>query len=467
LEQNSPQNRRSFLRNSGLSTSVLALGPLLANVATEAAAAASPGGKFDFDTPLNRLGTDSGHWDLPKREEHMSRIVAGMGIADMDFRCAPAVMAAIARRMQHDNWGYIDLGSPGPEAFTQSIIDWNKRRHGINVMRPDNMAISTGVHTSLAAALRAVAPPGSKVLMTTPMYSDFYADLVFTKTVPNESLMTYVNGKYEIDWDDLERRMTPDTKAMILCNPQNPTGNVWTKNELARIGELCLKHKIVVLSDEIHADFVANGHKFTPFSTLDSKDVVHNSITLSSANKSFSLPGLPIAWFFSTNPDLFQRVAANDRPDLNVLAMIAHQAVYTGGEGWLNQCVDYIDGNQDFANQYIKANIPMLKVGQKPEGTYLIWADATAVAEKIDAQKLADLENKKPQPISEWTGKRTVVTSSDIVGHWFARNAYVKINSGSDYGKGGANHMRVNIATARPTLKAALDSMANALKNLA
>ena len=450
-----------------MGTSVLALGPLLASVATEAAAAASPGGKFDFDTPLNRLGTDSDHWDLPMREEHMTRIVAGMGVADMDFRCAPAILAAIARRMQHENWGYIDLDSPGPQAFTQSIIDWNRRRHGINVMRPDNMAISTGVHTCLAAALRAVAPPGSKVLMTTPMYSDFYADLVFTGTVPNESLMTYVNGKYEIDWDDLERRMTPDTKAMILCNPQNPTGNVWTKNELARIGELCLKHKIVVLSDEIHADFVSKGHKFTAFSTLDSKEVVGNSITLSSANKSFSLPGLPIAWYFSTNPELFQRTAAYDRPDLNVLGMAAHQAVYAAGEDWLNQCVDYIDGNHDFANQYIKANIPMLKVGQKPEGTYLVWLDATAVAEKIDAQKLADLENKKPQPISKWTGKKTIVSTSDIVGHWFARNAYVKINSGSNFGKGGANHMRMNIATARPTLKAALDSMASALKKIA
>src|SRR5262249_12359537 len=150
-------------------------------------------------------------------------------------RCAPSIMAALARRMQHENWGYIDLGSKGPQSFKQSIVDWNRRRHGMQALTPDNLIISTGVHTSLVAALRAVAPRGSKVLMTTPMYSDFYADLVFTGTVPNESQMNYANGEYEIDWDDLERRMTPDTKAMILCNPQNPTGNVWTRDELARI----------------------------------------------------------------------------------------------------------------------------------------------------------------------------------------------------------------------------------------
>ena len=459
-----PQDRRSFLRNSGLGTSVLALGPLLAGV--EAEAATAPAGSFDFNTPFNRLGTDSVHWDQPVRDEKMSKIVAGMGVADMDFRCAPVIMAGLAKRMRHENWGYTDEGAPGPEAFRQSIIDWNHRRHGITVMRPDNMGLSTGVHTSIAAALRAVAPPGSKVLMTTPMYGDFYADLVFTGTHPTESQMIYADGKYQIDWDDLERRMTPDTKAMILCNPQNPTGNVWTKAELTRIGELCLKHKIVVLSDEIHADFVTKGHKFTAFSTLDSKEVVANSITLSSANKSFSLPGLPLAWFFSTNPDLFQRMAAQDRPDMNVMGMAAHQAVYSGGEQWLNQCVDYIDANHDFANQYIKANIPMLKVGQKPEGTYLVWLDAGAVSERIGAQALADAENKKPQPISRWTGKTNVVTPTDIISHWFAKNAYVKINPGTTYGKGAANCMRMNIATARPTLKAALDSMAGALKRL-
>ncbi len=462
------QDRRSFLTGAGRGASVLALAPLLAGVTTQAASAAPTGGKYDFDTPYNRLGTDSVHWDLPKRTEHMSKIIAGMGVADMDFRCAPSIMAGLRKRMEHENWGYVDMDAPGPAAFMQGIIDWNKRRYGINVINHDNLGIGTGVHSGLVAALRAFAPKGSKVLMITPIYNGFYYDLPFTDTVANESEMKYVNGKYQIDWDDLEHRASmPDTKTMILCNPNNPTGNVWTKEELNRIGELCLKHKVVVLSDEIHCDFVTKGQKYTPISTLDNKDIVNNSITFKSGSKSYSLAGMKCAWFFSTNPELFKRTAAKDRADLNTLGMIAEQSAYAGGEDWLNQCVAYIDSNHDFTQQYIKQNIPMLKVGQKPEGTYLTWLDTSAVVEKIGAQKMADAENKKPQPISMLTGKPTVVTVDDIVGHWFAKNAFVALNPGNTYGKGGLNHMRMNIATARPTLKAALDSMSGALKNLA
>jgi cystathionine beta-lyase len=470
LEQNlkTVHDRRSFLRNAGLSGGVLALGPLAASIAASSeASAASSGGKYDFDTPYNRVGTDCVKWDEPLRDEHMSHIVAGMGIADMDFRAAPSITAALKKRMEHENWGYMDMGAPGPKAFTQGIIDWNKRRYGINVINHDNLGITTGVHSGIMAALRAYAPPGSKLLMATPIYNGFYYDVMGSKLIANESLMHYTNGQYEIDWDDLERRMTPDTKVTLLCNPQNPVGRAWTKEELTRYGELCLKHNVKVLADEIHCDFVMKGQKYTPFSTLDDKKIVANSITFKSGSKSFSLAGMKCAWFFTTNPDMYKEVSFWNRADLSTLGMIAEQAAYAGGEDWLNQCVDYIDANHDFTNQYIKANIPMIKVGNKPQGTYLTWLDVTAVADKIGAQKMADAENKKPQPISMLTNKPTVVTSEDMVGHWFAKNAYVALNPGNTYGLGGHNHMRMNIATSRKTLKAALDSMAGALKNLA
>ncbi len=470
MEQNlkTVHDRRSFLRNAGLSGGVLALGPLAASIAASSeASAASSGGKYDFDTPYNRVGTDCVKWDEPLRDEHMSHIVAGMGIADMDFRAAPSITAALKKRMEHENWGYMDMGAPGPKAFTQGIIDWNKRRYGINVINHDNLGITTGVHSGIMAALRAYAPPGSKLLMATPIYNGFYYDVMGSKLIANESLMHYTNGQYEIDWDDLERRMTPDTKVTLLCNPQNPVGRAWTKEELTRYGELCLKHNVKVLADEIHCDFVMKGQKYTPFSTLDDKKIVANSITFKSGSKSFSLAGMKCAWFFTTNPDMYKEVSFWNRADLSTLGMIAEQAAYAGGEDWLNQCVDYIDANHDFTNQYIKANIPMIKVGNKPQGTYLTWLDVTAVADKIGAQKMADAENKKPQPISMLTNKPTVVTSEDMVGHWFAKNAYVALNPGNTYGLGGHNHMRMNIATSRKTLKAALDSMAGALKNLA
>ena len=220
-------DRRSFLRNAGLAAGFSRSG-LLAVVArlwSEASAAPMEGGKYDFDTPYNRIGFDDIKWDGAIRTEHMSKIVAGMGIADMDFRCYPGITEALRKRITHESWGYLDMGSPGPEAFTQGLIEWNRKRYGITAMNKDNLGITTGVHAGIMATLRAYAPQGSKVLMATPIYNGFYYDIMGSKLIANESLMHYSNGRYEIDWDDFERRMTPDTKVSILCNPQNPVGS--------------------------------------------------------------------------------------------------------------------------------------------------------------------------------------------------------------------------------------------------
>jgi cystathionine beta-lyase len=466
-------DRRSFLRRAGLGGGVLALGPLAASLAASGEAVAAPrGGKFDFDTPLNRIGTDSVHWDMAIRDEHMTKIVAGMGVADMDFRCAPAITEALQKRVAFPNWGYnlidVDLfmGKAGASPFVKGVIDWNKQRYGINVIDPAQIGVTPGVIPGIIYALQSLAPKGSKVLMATPNYSGFYAAIGFTKTVPEESLMKQVNGRYEIDWEDFERRMTPDVKVSILCNPHNPVGRAWTREELTRYGELCLKHKIVVLADEIHCDFISKGQKYVPFSTL-AKPIVDNSITFKSGSKSFSLAAMKCAWFFSTNPQLFQAANANAFPTISNPAMVAEQAAYAGGQDWLNQCVDYIDGNLDYAHQYIKTNLPLIKVGNKPEGTYLMWLDVTSVADKIGAKKMADAANSKPLGKDPFTGGPVTVSQADIVSHWFAQNAYVFLESGTGFGKGGENHLRMNVATSRKTLKAALDSLAAATKNLA
>jgi cystathionine beta-lyase len=466
------QDRRSFLTRAG----VLALAPLAANIAANtAAAAAAPAmanGKFDFDTPLNRLGTDSVHWDMPVRDEKMSKIVAGMGVADMDFRCAPAITEALQKRVAFPNWGYnmIDgdlfMGTAGNTPFVKGIIDWNKRRYGIPI-DPQMVGISAGVIPGVISALQAFAPKGSKVLMVTPSYVGFYAAIGITKTVAEESPMKLVNGRYEIDWADFERRMTPEVKVSILCNPHNPGGRVWTRDELVRYGQLCKKHNIIVLSDEIHCDFISKGHKYVPFSTLD-KDIADNSITFKSGSKSFSLAAMKCAWFFSSNPALFKATNAQSLPSISNPAIIAEQAAYAGGEAWLNQCVDYVDGNLDYAHDYITKNIPMIKTGVKPEGTYLMWLDVSQVADKIGAKKMMDEANaKRPLPINPLTQQPVMTTEGDIVSHWLAKNAYVFMESGSGFGKVGANYVRMNVATPRVTLKAGLDSVAAALKNLA
>src|SRR6185312_10343792 len=224
LEQN-PTNghdRRSFLKNAGLSCGVLALGPLAASLASGSEASAAPmpttmgGGKYDFDTPYNRLGFDDVKWDGAVRTEHMSKIVAGLGIADMDFRCYPDITEALRKRIGHENWGYLDMGSPGPMAFKQNLINWNHKRYGITAMTMDNTGITTGVHAGIMATLRAYTRPGDKVLMATPIYNGFYYDIMGSKLIANESLMHWANGRYEIDWNDFERRAAmPGTKVSI------------------------------------------------------------------------------------------------------------------------------------------------------------------------------------------------------------------------------------------------------------
>jgi cystathionine beta-lyase len=204
-----------------------------------------------------------------------------------------------------------------------------------------------------------------------------------------------------------------------------------------------------------------------PFATLD-KDIADNSITFKSGSKSFSLAAMKCAWFFSSNPKLFQATNAMSLPSISNPAIVAEQAAYAGGEEWLNQCVDYVDGNLDIAHDYITKNMPMVKTGAKPEGTYLMWLDVTGVADKIGAKKMMDEANaKKPLPINPLTQQPVLTTQGDIVSHWFAKNAYVFLESGSGFGKVGANYVRMNVATNRKTLKAGLDSMAGALKNLA
>jgi cystathionine beta-lyase len=413
---------------------------------------AAANGTYDFDTPVNRFGTDSVKYDQPIRMYGQGAIQVGMGIADMDFNTAPAITQALEQRMKHQVWGYLDM----PKNFVEGIVAWNNKRYGLNV-NPENVIVTTGVHPGIIATLRAFSPPGTKVLLTTPTYNGFYGDLRYTGTIAEESPMKLVNGRYSIDFDDFERRISHDTNTFILCNPQNPTGNAWSQEDLTRLGEICLRRRVLVLADEIHCDFVTKGNKYTPFSSLPNKDIVHNSITFKAASKSFGLAAMKCAWCFSENQEVLSKVRALNRADLTTLGMIASRAAYSGGEDWLNQCVSYIDGNHDYVENYIRTNIPLLK-SVKPQGTYLCWLDVSELADRIGAQQLADEANRKKSGGAQ-------MTAEQMVQRWFIRHAKVDLNPGSTYGKGGQNHMRMNIATSRKTLELALTNMATALKN--
>jgi cystathionine beta-lyase len=415
-------NRRSFLRNAQI-TALAGLAPA-ATLTTE----------YDFDTPYNRVGSDCVKWDAQIARYGQGNIVAGMGIADMDFRAAPAITHALAKRMQHENWGYLAM----PRAFPEAIIGWNKRRYGIDI-HPDRLIMSTGVHPSILSALRAFSPRGSKVLLLTPTYDGFFGDIAAAGCIPEESPLKLAHGRYAMDLEELDRHISTETRTVILCNPQNPTGNCWSPEDLTALGELCTRRGVVVLADEIHCDFVTKGNKYTPYSTLSNREIVNNSITFKSASKSFSLSAMKCGWMFSDNAEYLAKIVATGHSqDFNTLGMIASLAAYTGGEDWLNQLLVYIDGNHAYVESFIRANMPLVRY-EKAQGTYLAWLDVSRVTERIGGD-------------------------TKTVEQFFVKNAKVQINSGLAYGRAGADHMRMNLATSRKTLGLALTNMAEALK---
>jgi len=450
MSQNSGLDRRTFLKRAGMTAALGAVGARDALAFQSSDVLPPPQSQeYDFDQIFDRVGTDCTKWD-GAIASFGEEIEVGMGIADMDFRAAPCITRALAERCQHENWGYLRR----PSAYVEAIVDWNKRRYDLDV-DPDTVVLTTGVHPGLIAALHTFAPPGTRVLLTTPTYSGFYGDIRFTRTVPEESPMRLVDGRYSIDFEDFERRARR-ANVFILCNPQNPTGNVWSPEDLTRMGEICLDHRVIVLADEIHCDFVTKGSKYTPFASLPNREIVDNSLTFKAASKTFSLSAMKVAWYFSTNPDLLERVGENTRADLSTLGMVANLAALTEGDDWLDHLLVYIDANRDFAESYIRDQMPLVSY-TKAQGTFLAWIDVREVVERIGAKQTA---------AEETDTSASFVTPEGIVQRWFAQNARVALNPECSFGTGGEGHMRMNIATSRRLLERALGNMANALERV-
>ena len=440
-------NRRSFIKGASLTAAAAPLASVTnISSAAETRAGGMKNGKFNFDEIYDRDGTGNVKWDLQYARFGEENVDVGMGVADMDFRGVPAIKEALEDRIQHNNWGYENL----QKSYKEAIVQWNEERHGMKV-DPATMVISSGVHTPLIATLNAVCQPKTKVLLNTPTYNGFYGDLHWSRTEVNDSEMYIEDGVYHIDWDDFEARMTPDCHAFILCNPQNPTGNMWSEDDLMKMGELCLKHGVTVLADEIHCDFVMEGQKYIPFASLPDKAIVDNSLTYKAVSKTFSLASMKSAYFFSTNPVLLERVKYMHRADLNSLGIIANEAAYRNGKEWFDQLNAYIDGNHSFAEAYIKEKIPMIKY-KKAQGTYLAWLNVKAVSEAVNAGAHASDKGLK--------------SDSHYLEEWFVKNAKVQLNPGGNYGAGGNGHMRMNLGTARPLIKKAIDNMAAAISKI-
>ncbi|MDE2981354.1 MAG: aminotransferase class I/II-fold pyridoxal phosphate-dependent enzyme [Gemmatimonadota bacterium] len=453
MPRHSGLSRRIFLRSAGTTALLGAAG------ATGAAARATdrphpPAQPFppalddyDFDEVYDRMGTDSVRWDRAV-DQFGDGIVAGMGVADMDFRAAPCITRALAERCTHENWGYMHR----PGSYAEAVAEWNHRRYGVEI-DPSTIVFTTGVHPGLIAALHTFSPPGTRVLLQTPTYSGFYTDVRFSRTVADDSpMLVDADGRYSIDWDDFERRARR-CNTFILCNPQNPTGNCWSPEDLTRMGEICLRHRVIVLADEIHCDFVTAGNTYTPFASLPDKELVDNSLTFKSASKSFSLAAMKVAWYHTTNPDLLERVKLNTRADLSTLGMVASRAALKQGEPWLDDLLAYLDANHDFATSFVRDKLPGI-THHKGQGTYLAWLNVAGFADRIGAAETAARES------AEATND---VTAERIVQRWFAERAGVFLNPGSNYGTGGEGYMRMNLASPRAIVERALNNMAAAV----
>ena len=443
-------DRRAFMRNAGATAIAGATGGLVGGTSSAAAQRSSsiprlPNGRYDFDTPYNRVGTDCSRWDSPALRYPEGVFKYGMGVASMDFECAPCITEALQERVQHHNWGYLSTTQP----LREGILKWNGERHGLD-LDPASIVISDGVYPGVIAALRSFVPIGNKVLLTTPAYSGFYAMARAARVDTVDSPMLYRNGRYEIDWDDLESKMTADVRATIVCNPQNPTGNVWTEEELLRLGRLALEHKVVVLADEIHSDVIRAGHRYTPFASLPDEAVVNNSVSFNAVSKTFNLAAMKNAYYYSKSRTLLARVNQYHRAELSTLGVVANTAAYRDGGEWFDQANAYMDDNHTFVESYVKQHMP--DVGYtRNEGTFMTFLDFSRAMERISAEEMAATQGDD--------------TAEEYFRDWLTHQSGVYLNPGSSYGSGGEGRMRMNVASSRRVLREACEAMAAAVRN--
>jgi len=412
-----------------------------------------PSDKFNLDEVYSRWGTDSAKWDLQLRRFPGRKITAAMGIADMDFRTAPAITRALANRIEHDNWGYMLM----PESYYESIQNWNLLRYGEEIRR-DQLLGATGVLPGLLSAIRAFCPPHSKVLLHAPAYTQLYVTIRAAGCVPVESPLKKESNGYRIDFEGLERQLSSETKAFLLCNPHNPTGNCWSREDLEALVSLCARNGTVVLSDEIHCDFIAQGHTFTPIFSLESEFAERNAVSFNSATKSFNLSAFKTGYVYARNRKLLDKIVASGHSQVvNTLGVVASRAAYEESADWLDAVVSYIGQNMQYLENYLTKNAPLINF-KRPEGTYLAWLDFSGWMEKIGATHLAASENKKKD------NDAPKIYAGDIMERVLVEEAGVQLDRGYRFGAGGESFMRMNVGTSRQLLKRALDNIANAIK---
>lgn len=383
--------------------------------------------KYNFDEIIPRRGTHSYKWDTPSRPD-----ILPMWVADMDFRTAPPVIDALRKRVEHGIFGYAKV----PQAYYDAVINWFDRRHGLHIRR-DWIIYTTGVVPALSAIIKALTSPGDKVLVQTPAYNCFFSSIRNNQCVLAANPLHYRDGKYSIDFDDLENKASdPAVKLMLLCNPHNPSGRVWSREELMEIARICLKNYVFVVADEIHCELVHPGFKYTPFASL-SHEALMNSVTCISPSKAFNLAGIQVANIVAADEAIRKKIDKainiNEVCDVNAFAVNALIAAYNEGEEWLEELKIYLHDNYRMLMEYFNLHLPQFPV-LPLEGTYLVWIDCSA---------------------SGRTG--------DTIAGQLLEQAGIMVSAGSMYGEAGKNFIRLNIACPRKILQQGLDGLKSVL----
>lgn len=384
---------------------------------------------YHFDEIIRRENTDCVKYDLRKAIFGTEDVIP-MWVADMDFKSPDFIVRSLKERLNHEILGY----SVRSQGFYDAVIDWFKKRHGVEINR-NQITVSPGVVPALSMCVLAYSKPGDKIIIQPPVYHPFF-DMVLNngrQLVCNP--LTFKDNRYFIDFDDLERKIDSKTKMLFLSNPHNPVGRVWTLEELTRLSELCLKHNILILSDEIHSDLIFKPHTHIPILSV-SEAIAQQSITAIAPSKTFNLAGLHTSVLIIPNQKLYSEYeSVLDRLHIgsgNLFGNIALEAAYKHGEEWLEQLLDYLQGNLDFTRDFLKTHLPDIQLIE-PEGTYLLWL-----------------------------GFRNMNLPQKELNDFLIHKAKVGFNDGVIFGEGGEGFQRMNIACPRSVIEKALNRIKDA-----
>ena len=385
---------------------------------------------YNFDKHIERTGTDSLKYDVLFNMLGRSDVTP-LWVADMDFETPPFVMRAISKRLKQQILGY----TMPPGTFYQSIINWMQRRHGGN-LKEEEIHFLPGIVPAVHHAICALTDKGDRVLIQPPVYHPFGHIIDINERTRVENPLHVVEGRFEMDFTDLEQKL-PGCKMMILCNPHNPGGTVWTPEVLQRVAHLCHKHGVMVLSDEIHSDMTHHAYQYTPFvnTCQEARDI---TITMNAPSKAFNMPGVVVSYCYCLNPTLRRRLYTFlDQADValgNIFAYGCLEACYTAeGEDWLNQMLDYVQANIQAVSDFLQSHCPKIKP-MHTEASFLVFLDNSAMP----------------------------FASSEELQHFYLDQAGLYLNQGQTFGKEGAKFMRLNVAMPRAELTAALQKLRKA-----